>query len=53
MLLSIDTPTPAAMEVGLSLAQTGKPLANSITQPNFRAGYDYPMRLASPFLDSR
>ncbi len=29
--LSIDTPNPAAMEVGLSLAQKGKPLANSIT----------------------
>jgi 5-methyltetrahydrofolate--homocysteine methyltransferase len=29
--LSIDTPNPAAMEIGLSLAQKGKPLANSIT----------------------
>lgn len=29
--LSIDTPDPVAMELGLSLAQNGKPLANSIT----------------------
>jgi len=29
--LSIDTPDPAAMEVGLSLAHNGQPLVNSIT----------------------